>query len=455
MKVSVPKDFGNTSKKPVLPLVPEPIKSIKKQDLTTVNIYHDPGSTQVKFSLKGLDGDHETPREILEWRCNVDRALTGLDLNANGLSSYNMCKQFMQGSTLSSFIAKAGTILVDKKAEAIVAAELARDNYPAATDAGHVIADFNALRAAVVTATTRDPLDHLNEAYGPDVVKDSLNEVLKNLLPNKTLQHVKRYLRREARKPIDMGVKQCIMHIYRINTKEIARCPPTFDHTQCWTPDEIIDILLFGTPKSWQREMDRQGFDPLAKTVTEVVEFMERIEMSEDFDGDRKVAAVMKKGNNKTKSHNKGNLGADGSKYCMLHGNNNTHDTSECKTLMAQAKKLKGPNGANHKSKGGNKSWKNKAKDKTNDLKKELAALIKKATEVIKKGELNAIEPVKKRKVKWPSEEEELCALDVELKDFNYEDLDKMDLNGEADEEKEDGELDVSMLYEISDEVTV
>jgi len=360
----------------------------------------------------------------------------------------------MQGSALSSFIAKAGTILVDKKAEAIVAAELERDKYPAATDAGHIVADFNALRAAVVTANTRDPLDHLNEAHGPEVVKDSLNEVVKNLLPNKTLQRVKRYLRREARKPLDMGVKQHIMHICRINTEESAHCPPAFDDTQCLTPDER-DILLFGTPKSWQREMDRQGFDPLVKTVTEVVEFMERIEMSEDFDGNRKVAAVTKKGNNKTKSNNKGNSGADGSKYCMLDGNNNTHDTSECKTLMAQAKKLKGNNGANQKGKYGNKSWKNKAKDETNDSKKELAALIKKATEVIKKGELNAVEPVKKRKVKWPSEEEELCALDAMLKDFNCKDLNKMDLNGEADEEKEDGEVDISVLDEISDEVTV
>jgi len=40
--------------------------------------------------------------------------------------------------------------------------------------------------------------------------------------------------------------------------------------------------------------------------------------------------------------------------------------------------------------------------------------LIKKATEVIKKSELNAIEPVKKRKANWPSDEEELCALDAE-----------------------------------------
>jgi len=128
-----------------------------------------------------------------------------------------------------------------------------------------------------------------------------------------------------------MGVKQCIMHVYCINTEEIARCPPAFDRSQCLTPDEIIDILLFGAPKSWQREMDHQGFDPLAKTVTEAVEFMECIAMSEDFDGDKKVNAMTKKGNNKNKSNNKGNPGADGSKCCMLHGNNNTHDASECK----------------------------------------------------------------------------------------------------------------------------
>jgi len=122
---------------------------------------------------------------------------------------------------------------------------------------------------------------------------------------------------------------------------------------------------------------------------------------------------------------------------------------------MAQAKTVKGNNSANQKGKGGNKSWKNKAKDKTDDLKTELATLVKKATQLIKQGELKALEPVKKRKVKWHSEEEKLCALNAKLKDFNYEDLNKMDLKGESDEEKEDGELDISMSDEISDEVTV
>jgi len=100
------------------------------------------------------------------------------------------------------------------------------------------------------------------------VVKDLLNEVVKNLLPNKTFQRVKLHLRREARKPLDMSVKQYIMHVYHMKTEEIARCPLACSHTQCLTPDKIIAILLFGTPKSWQREMDRQEFDPRAKTVT-------------------------------------------------------------------------------------------------------------------------------------------------------------------------------------------
>jgi len=245
------------------------------------------------------------------------------------------------------------------------------------------------------------------------------------------------------------------MHIIHINSQEIARLPPDFNDAQMLSKDEIIDTLLFGTPKSWQRKMDRQGFDPLASSPSEAVAFMERIEMLEDFNSDKKTTKVAQCKGKKKSILGKGNSDADGSKCCMLHGNNNTHDASECKTLMAQAKNLKGNNGANQKGKSDNKSWKNKAKDKTDDSKKELAALIKKATEVINKSELTAVEPVRQHKVNWPSEEEELCALDAELKDFNYEDLDKMDLKGESEDEKEEEELDLSASEEVSDEVSV
>jgi len=149
-------------------------------------------------------------------------------------------------------------------------------------------------------------------------------------------------LRREARKPVDMGVREHLMHILRINSQEIPRLPPHFNATQMLSDDEIVDILLFGTPKSWQQEMGHQGLDPLASAPHDAAAFIERIEMPGDFDRDKKTTKVVPGKSKKTSGYAKGNSDADGSKHCMLHGNNNTHDASECKTLMAQAKKLVG-----------------------------------------------------------------------------------------------------------------
>jgi len=125
------------------------------------------------------------------------------------------------------------------------------------------------------------------QALGVAIIDAAIQDMVTVLLPTKILQCVKRYLRREARKPIDMGIRTYLMHIIRINSQEIMRLPPNFNKAQMLSEDKIIDILLFGTPKSWQREMDRQGFDPLASDPAKVVAFMERIKMSEDFDGDR------------------------------------------------------------------------------------------------------------------------------------------------------------------------
>jgi len=56
--------------------------------------------------------------------------------------------------------------------------------------------------------------------------------------------------------------------------------------------DKIVDILLFGAPKSWQRKTDHQGFHPLASAPSDAAAFMEHIEMSEDFDGHKKTTEV-------------------------------------------------------------------------------------------------------------------------------------------------------------------
>jgi len=275
-----------------------------------------------------------------------------------------MMQQFARGSALSGFNSAVLTLAPPVRAalEATAQAAVDADDGTDVARANRLTAHLNAMAALTDATVLAVP------GSGIGIIDNALQELVTILLPNKILQRVKRYLRREARKPVDMSVKAYMMHIIRINHQELPRLPPGFNDAQRLSDDEIIDIILFGTPKSWQREMDRQGFDPLSHTPQEVVDFMERIEMSEDFDGDKKTTVAKNNNKGKKKSNfNKGNSDADGSKCCMLHGNNNTHDTSECKTLMAQAKKLKGDNGANNKGKAGNKSWKNKSKDATDD----------------------------------------------------------------------------------------
>jgi len=232
----------------------------------------------------------------------------------------------------------------------------------------------------------------------------------------------------------------------RINAEEIPCCPPGYDIAQCLSEDEIVDILLFGTPKSWQREMDRQGFDPLAKTPAEVVAFMERIEMSEDFDADKKVVKV---NNQKTNNNKKKNTstGTGGSKYCMLHGNC-SHGTEECNTLKAEAKKLKGNSYGNNNSSNGrskNKTWTKKGQQESEKSQKELAAFVKKS---VKQGIKKELHSIQKKRKSDSDDEIDLHALELELDEFNYEDMDKMDIKDDA---KEDGEVDsISISTEIS-----
>ena len=61
-----------------------------------------------------------------------------------------------------------------------------------------------------------------------------------------------------------MKVRTYLQHMLRMNQEELPNLPP---HNTCQSllTDELLDIILFGTPKSWQKEMERQGFDPMDK----------------------------------------------------------------------------------------------------------------------------------------------------------------------------------------------
>ena len=104
------------------------------------------------------------------------------------------------------------------------------------------------------------------------------------MTPTHGLQRVKRYLRRYCRKPADMTVREFWANFQRINNEEIPNMPPLYDATQSLKRDELIDILLYSLPKSWQGEMNKQNYDPFGGSVQDLIDFAERMETAEALD---------------------------------------------------------------------------------------------------------------------------------------------------------------------------
>ena len=384
MKVAVPKNDGTYKKKPLLPLVPDPEEELNASNSVSYLLKVKPSdadSPTFKKYIRVLTGN-ESVRTVLTWSEDHAQVVRGLDLS-DAADIYALTTGLLTGSAKTIYTAYVENKCSDAKNTAI-------DNA-----VGNNAKNAERAKDAITFLTSR-------------MVREAKRELIKGVVPNKIVAMVKRYLRREARKPADMKVRQYYQHLLRVNNDELIQLPP-FRPDQNMGEDELIDILLFGTPKSWTREMDRQGFDPINKALGEVVDFMERIEQAEDFDG-QTIDHAQK---NQSSSNGKKKVKTSGKgKYCLLHGPN-THPTDECKVLKAKANDLKDNNNSSsfNKKKGKGKSWTKKADEATSKDKKDLAAFIKKAVAQGVQKELNSLD--KKRKSEY-----DLNAFD--LKDFNY-----------------------------------
>ena len=260
----------------LLPLVPlkEPPKSETMQVTHTLRSNPtDPDSPKYKMTCTILQGGEDV-RSLLKWRFTMNKVLHGLNVTDQD-PAIAIVETLLSGTPLTLF--SDGL----EKAKGIYKTERIR----AATTGQEKAAE----RAKPLTHDDFKRFENIDLAN---------KHMIERLIPRNTLARVKRYLRRECRKPRDMKVRNYLQHLLRMNLEELPNLPP-FQATQSLGGDEMLDIVLYGTPKSWQKEMDRQGFDPMDNTLNAVVDFMERIEATDDFDVNSEEVKSSKKSSKK------------------------------------------------------------------------------------------------------------------------------------------------------------
>ena len=424
MKIAAQKN-GNTftKKNHHLPLVGE-AKAHSKSNSCSFELLSDsadPNSQRFKMTILRLSGGEDV-RTVLQWRRDLIKVLQGLNLTTAS-AKVKIITTIMSGTPQTMFEAKIQNMSVN----ALEAAILAVPVDPAdATKQGR---DRLALRAAGLAP-------HLTDL----MVTHSIAHTVQEMMPKKILARAKREVRRDMRKPADMTIRDYYNHLQRINLLELHHLPP-FGTGQIFANDDIIDILIYGIPKSWQREMDRQGFDPYTTTdPIDTVAFLEQIEAAEEFDTNANKSNSNGNGNSKKKSSSSGSAKKTSDKdasssskkvYCEEHGWNYSHSTSECKVLNGGGKKQKSSD--QKKKSYGNKTWSRKADEATSSNKKDLAAFIKKSVAKGIRQEINKID--KKRSNSDSSDEEEfdLNALEKDIQGFNYSEMESLKI--ETDDE--------------------
>ena len=159
---------------------------------------------------------------VLTWSEDHSQVVRGLDLT-DAADVYALTTGVLTGSSKTIYTSHVETACANAKNAAIDAA----------------------VGNAKAAERAKDPMEFLTDR----MVREGKRELIKGVVPNKIVAMVKRYLRRDARKPADMKVRQYYQHLFRVNNDELIQLPP-FRPDQNMGEDELIDILLFGTPKS-------------------------------------------------------------------------------------------------------------------------------------------------------------------------------------------------------------
>ena len=403
---------------PPLSLVPDDdVTDEQKSDSTKYSSFKllaSPGTvgstTKYTFTIMKVDGS-QSIRDHIRWSQNIAKVFTGLGITDCD-DKRRMTEELCSGSVLTAYIAGIDTAIATRW-EVERADERARVFRTPATATGpmetydHWMDRVNAAAAGVAQPV-------LNE----DDLLEGIGAVLTAVCPYKVLEKQKSFMRRKMRKPREMTTRQYVNHLTRINELELVYLPPFRRAASSFTVDEFKEIVLYGIPNSWRKDMDKFDFDPYASTVRELVEFCERMEASDEQSpthrnekNDNGSSSKKSKPSSRFDKYSHSKKKNGGGKWCDYH-EVDTHNTKDCQTI----KKLKASKGPPKKE------WKSKSDYAKDKAKKELNTLKKKASNK-KKTELNAI-AAKKRKATADSDDESfhsMNALEKSMKDVDKE----------------------------------
>ena len=196
-----------------------------------------------------------------------------------------------------------------------------------------------------------------------DNVNKALKMVAANIFPADAVMNMKQYLNFELKKPNKLTARETMTRLERIN-KWMGEYFPSdgADRTrevEVIEPEELKLIYYRLLPAIWRRKMDENGsFSHHEATMQEIVEYAERLEVTEQrYGGNSKSSAVKKngqKGNSKSGNSFKGgsesghaNDGGNRQRTtgktgdCRVHGPNCGHSSHQCKVLMGHAEKVR------------------------------------------------------------------------------------------------------------------
>jgi hypothetical protein len=102
------------------------------------------------------------------------------------------------------------------------------------------------------------------------------------VFPQKAIARQKRYMHRSIKKPPNMNIREFVGHLFEMN-EDLKYFPPYYSDVEILDEDELMDIIEVSIPISWQRQLLLQGFDINEQSLQELIEFCERLEVTEDL----------------------------------------------------------------------------------------------------------------------------------------------------------------------------